>query len=182
MTSLHIGLNACACIPGHICSLQDRAGEDRFLSPYPFCHYSCKCGRDLPLSSQDPGMVPLVQEWESIAAHLTAGLTPSRLRLSVVCDTLDHAVAQSIVRPISRLPLLASCAIRLGQLPNHGLRRLAESTARQVMGLPPLTDTVFRWHDLPNGNPVTNSTILGPFGPSVYPMDRGYRARNSLVL
>jgi hypothetical protein len=148
MTSLHIGLNACACIPGHICSIEDRLG-DRFLNPCPFCHYSCECGRDLPLSPQDPGMVSLVQEWESIAAHLAAGLTPGRLRLSVVCDTLDYAAAQSIVRPISRLPLLVSCAIRLGQLPNHGLRRLAESTARQVTGLPPLTDTVFRWHDLP---------------------------------
>lgn len=136
MTSLYIGLNAYACIPDHICSIQDRAG-DPFLSPRPFCHSSWKCGRDLPLSSQDPGIVSLVQEWESVAAYLAAGFTPGRLRLSVVCDTLDYAAAQSIVRPISRLPLLASCAIRLGQLPNHGLRRLAESTARQVTGLPP---------------------------------------------
>jgi hypothetical protein len=79
----------------------------------------------------------------------------------IVCDTLDYAAAQSILRPITRLPLLASCAIRLGQLPNHGLRRLAESTARQVTGLPPLSVTVFPWDDLP---PEIQLRILGYSG------------------
>ena len=71
-------------------------------------------------------------ERQHLTHRLARQLRPHQLRLSVACDTLDHGIAHQIVQPIQELPLLASCAIRLGQLPDSRLRLLAETATRQT--------------------------------------------------
>ncbi|KIW89974.1 uncharacterized protein Z519_09404 [Cladophialophora bantiana CBS 173.52] len=95
-------------------------------------------------------MRSLPQEWERLVLVLAAQLTPGRLRLSVVCDTLDHAAALQVLLPLERLPLLRSCAVRLGQQSDHHLRRLAQTTVHQVTGQLRPPQTAFQWDDLPD--------------------------------
>ncbi|EXJ68389.1 uncharacterized protein A1O5_08181 [Cladophialophora psammophila CBS 110553] len=131
MTSLHVGLTACGCVLGQTCSPHE---PNPLIYPCFSCHPGCKCGVGSPFFSHNPSMRSLPQEWERLVLVLAAQLTPGRLRLSVVCDTLDHAAAQQILLPLERLPLLKSCAVRLGQQPDHHLRRLAQTTVHQVTG------------------------------------------------
>ena len=150
MTCLHVRLNNCGCVPGHVCSLDNRPRSQPFFFSCPSCHRSCKCGTELPLSSQDAELGPLLLEWQNLTTHLARHLRSYQLRLSVVCDTLDQQVARQIVQPLQELPLLTGCAIRLGQSPNPRLRLLAETATRQAMGQPPIPSTIFPWQDLPS--------------------------------
>jgi len=161
MTSLHIRLNACGCVPGHICSIQDRMFEDPFFFSCRSCHPGCKCGRDLPWSQGDLGVPARAQEWESLTKRLAKWLLPRRLRLSIVCDTLDCATARRILDPVQKLPLLAECAIRLGQRPNHHVRLLTETAVRHLTGQPRIPDKSFPWGDLP---PELQSRVLHSSG------------------
>jgi hypothetical protein len=63
-------------------------------------------------------------------------IRPYELRVSVVCDTLDYNTANQILAPIQHFPPLASCAIRLGQLPDSHLSLLAETAVRRLTGQP----------------------------------------------
>jgi hypothetical protein len=50
----------------------------------------------------------------------------------MICDTANYEVAMEVVEPLSKMPTLRACSIRLGQTPNHELRRLAQATVDQV--------------------------------------------------
>jgi hypothetical protein len=112
-------------------------------------------------------------KWESVVAHLAIRLTPGQLRLSVVYNTLDHATSQLTLQSISKLPLLVSCAIRLGWWPDRNLRRLAETTIRQVTGQPCLPNKGFPRPDLPGGLQLWVLSYSGLLTPGPHRMDLG---------
>jgi hypothetical protein len=117
------------------------------------------------LSSQDAELGPLLLEWQHLTSHLARYLNSYQLRLSVVCDTLDHQVAHQIVQPIKGLPLLTSCALRLGQSPTPRLRLLAETTTRHATGQPPIPSAIFPWQNLPSEiqlRILSHSTLVAP--------------------
>ncbi|EAQ84599.1 predicted protein [Chaetomium globosum CBS 148.51] len=78
----------------------------------------------------------LLSEWHAAANHLSSYLTPKRLELSLVCDIdprHEKAVelAKSALKPLSLLPLLRSCHIRLCKTTDSRLRQLAQDAALQ---------------------------------------------------
>ena len=62
---------------------------------------------------------PLLQELNTMGNRLTINIRKSRLRLSIIYDTLDYRTAKAFVEPLYRLPTLAECAVRLGPGPDH---------------------------------------------------------------
>ena len=145
MTSLCIHLNACSCVSNHQCPDQTNLEKG-----CPLCHYNCKPGRDEPISKTLPIGQTIILEWKMLIKQLVTSIRGSQLRLSIICDTLDYQTAEDIVKPLLELPALAECAIRLGQAPDHTLRRLAEKTALRVTGRPTHSlDNSFRFLHLP---------------------------------
>ncbi|OAP54574.1 hypothetical protein AYL99_11022 [Fonsecaea erecta] len=118
-------------------------------------------------------MWSLPQEWDRLVLTLATRLTPGRLRLSVVCDTLDHAAAQRVLLPLSSLPLLKSCAIRLGQRPDHSLRRLAQTTVHQAMGQDQPPQGPFPWDRLPDELQLQILRHSGLLAPTVIEWEEG---------
>ena len=131
MTSLSIGLNACSCVPDHLCPDQWSLEKQ-----CPECHDSCRLGRDLPISVKQSDSRLFISEWKQFLRQLAAHLYPAQLRLSVVCDTLDYATAKEITEPLLQLPQLAECSIRLGQAQDSALHFLAQATVYQLTGQP----------------------------------------------
>jgi hypothetical protein len=131
MTSLSIRLNACSCIPHHQCP------EQRDLDKScPKCHFNCKLGRDFPTSVTQLGGQALISEWTFIAKRLARYITPSQLRLSIICDTLDYVTGEHIAETLLELPQLRECALRLGQAPDPSLHGLCEGTVLQLTSRP----------------------------------------------
>ncbi|MCJ1388478.1 hypothetical protein MMC18_001325 [Xylographa bjoerkii] len=119
---------------------------------------------DEPITKDSAAGREIIEDWYPIARQLLVGIQPNRLRLSLVCDTLDQVTAKQILCPLFRMPTLAECAIRLGQAPNHDLRRLADSTILHVTDRP-RPRTGFRFLDLPEELQVqilSNSDLIAP--------------------
>lgn len=127
ITSLSIRLNACSCRPR-------RQHQDQ----RPFDHHqTCKGGargRDKPLASISRNDKSVMRDWKSVCARISSNIQPFHLRLFVICDTTNYGVATEVVEPLAKMPTLRGCSIRLGQSPNHELRRLAQATVYQVTG------------------------------------------------
>ena len=144
LTSLSVRLNACQCVPGHCC----KASEYRCN----ICssHWICDRGFDHPLGRISRHDRSLISEWNQVSSRIAAYIQPSRLRLFVGCDTIDHETAKEVVRPLLEMPLLKECSIRLGQKPSQVLRRLAEETICQITGRSTEhLEYTFRFTDLP---------------------------------
>lgn len=76
-------------------------------------------------------------------------LSPARLRLSIVCDTLDYVTATNFVDITLQLPQLAECSIRVGQAPDTALHRLAEETVALLTNNPAHHLRPFNFGSLP---------------------------------
>jgi hypothetical protein len=127
ITSLSIRLNACLCRPKH------KHRDQRQCN----CHQTCKggtCGRDKPLGTVSRNDKSAILDWNSVCAKISSNIHPSYLRLFVVCDTTNYEVAMEVIEPLLKMPTLRACSIRLGQTPNHELRRLAQTIALQATG------------------------------------------------
>jgi len=129
MTSLTIRLNSCSCIPGHQCP-----DQRSFEKQCPECHDTCDWGGDIAFSIAQPNSAALISEWKQVSERLALFIKPGKLKLNVVCDTLDYVTAKQITDPLLKLPRLAECYIRLGQAPDHTLRSLAHETVYQLTG------------------------------------------------
>lgn len=57
-----------------------------------------------------------IEEWKNLCWLLQTHTRPNHLKLSLTCDTRDVEIAAEILRPLSQLPLLRECTIRLGIL------------------------------------------------------------------
>ena len=127
ITSISIRLNACPCIPRHQCPVQSQI-ETRCSE----CHGTCRLGKDSPISLNQPDCLIYLSEWMELCRRLALYAYPRKLRLSVVCDTLDYATAKRTTEPLLELPQLAECSIRLGQTPDSGLGYLAQETVYRL--------------------------------------------------
>lgn len=127
ITSLSIRLNACSCRPSHQHTNQRQCDY----------HRTCKggiCGQDKPLGRISRNDKSTILDWKSVCARISSNIRPFYLGLSVICDTANYETAVEIIEPLSKMPTLRTCSIRLGQTPNHELRRLAQTTVYQATG------------------------------------------------
>ena len=128
LTSLSVRLNACSCFPGHSHKKQLQACT---------CHFSCKGGRsglDKPLDRVSRSDRSVMSDWKHVCSRISKSIRPCHLRLYVVCDTADYDVAIEVIEPLLKMQTLRDCSIRLGQAPNHELRRLAQKTVSHATG------------------------------------------------
>lgn len=57
-----------------------------------------------------------IDEFKKLCRVLQTNTRPNHLKLTLTYDTIDIEIAAEILRPLSQLPLLRECAIRLGIL------------------------------------------------------------------
>ena len=131
LTSLTIRLNACPCLPSH---KYKRVPQDLDCST---CHKTCKNGRssqERSLDNVSRSDRAVLSNWNLLCDRLRVNIQPLQLRLAFVCDCATYAVAQKVVQPILTLPTLQVCSIRMGQRPDHMLRRLAQEAVQNATG------------------------------------------------
>ena len=75
-----------------------------------------------------------ISEWTKICEHLRRFITPSRLRLCLVCDVANLETARRITQPMLSLPTLSACSIRFSADSDSALRSLARLTAQRLTG------------------------------------------------
>ncbi|KAH6641207.1 hypothetical protein F5144DRAFT_506277 [Chaetomium tenue] len=95
---------------------------------------------DRPLRSSDSMTGPMLDEWIETANYLSSRISPGTLRLSLVCD-LDQEEADTdtitrIVAPLSLLPELKDCDVRLCKSPDAELTKIARNAALQACRRP----------------------------------------------
>lgn len=169
LTYLKVILNETACherheteaYDGHRAALDHRdiatQGEDEdFLS-----------GHNAPLKDHHPLAKALLTEWASTVAHLASGITAKQLELCVVCDVdaNDIGTAKRVVKPLSRLPQLKDCHLRLSRTSTPELNDLARHTALQLRGFYwpqelPASQPSHESSQLPHGGMYTGSRLL----------------------
>ncbi|KAL1860262.1 hypothetical protein Daus18300_009316 [Diaporthe australafricana] len=114
-----------------------------------------------PLDIREPRAKVLLDEWHSVAEHLSRHISPQNLELCIVCDVGhdDLEAARSAVRPMSLFPELRNCHIRLSRSPNPQLRRMAQDSvlkARRILG-PPSSGNIIRPAQPSEGGQVSQS-------------------------
>lgn len=102
-----------------------------------------------PLGSVSRADKNVLKQWARICRHLALHLTPSQLRLCIICDCEDWDTAREVTRTASVLPLLQHCAIRLSAHRDETLRQLAKHTALCLTGQEEPLVGIFRFLDLP---------------------------------
>jgi hypothetical protein len=102
-----------------------------------------------PLGTVSRADKTVLKQWVRICRHLALYLTPSQLRLCIICDCEDWHTAREVTRTASVLPLLQHCAIRLSARRDEKLRQLAKHTALRLTGREEPFVGTFRFFDLP---------------------------------
>lgn len=94
-------------------------------------------GHNPPLRGHQALAGTLLTEWASTVAHLSLGIAAKQLELCVVCDVdeKDINTAKRVVEPLSRLPLLKDCHLRLSGKSTPELNGIARHAALQLRGL-----------------------------------------------
>lgn len=90
-----------------------------------------------PMSSDglldtSPSAEPLLSEWEAVADHLGRHIQPNVLDMGLICDVADAETAQRVTAPLSRLPILAGCHVRLGPGSKLNSSNLLKKIAREA--------------------------------------------------
>lgn len=132
LRNLSIRMNLCFCAKGPDCKMHSFG-----------CHPACKeFGHDKPLGFRD-GLgkrsrndTRLLQSLRHLCHHLAAHLQPGRLRLTFVCECLDHDLAAELLSSLLPLPTLRSCSIALQKTFDARLREMAEQTRLRLLGYP----------------------------------------------
>ena len=114
---LTVHLKVTSCEAGHPC-----------CNAYAGQPHSC-IEHDLPLDITTKLGKTMLEEWALTAAYIFANIHPSTLNFHLVCDVATLEAAQLVLAPLITAPSLASCAIRLAQIPDHTLQTLARETA-----------------------------------------------------
>ncbi|KAI9791630.1 MAG: hypothetical protein M1816_003716 [Peltula sp. TS41687] len=127
LTSLTVRLNNYECLFAHDC---------RSPPVDCMCHPLCNSHNlhDQPLGHLAQEDISLISDWNDIVIRIAAHIRPSRLSLSVICDTQGQEAAQLIVQPLLQLPLLKHSALRLGGKPNWELQGIATRMANRLIG------------------------------------------------
>lgn len=138
LTELEVHLNVTSCDVNQPCCKAQPANL-RVCRQY-----------DKPLTTSLPQHRAILLEWQSVASYITAHISPSRLRLHLVCDVEDPEAAKRAVEPLFDSPSLADSSIRLGQQPDLNLQDLARQTVIRAVGKPLYQPRrPFRFSDLP---------------------------------
>jgi len=124
MNSLLIRLNSWPCLRGHDDALPDNVTCFNCNNSLSNSNYA--------LNVTSPTGRRLLAEWTKLSLHLASSITPKQMRLTFICDVVDFGSAKLIIEPISRLPPLKQCTIRLSREPNYELSALARDTSAQI--------------------------------------------------
>lgn len=94
-------------------------------------------GHNEPLRGFEPPVKALIMDWDSTVNYLSSGIGSKKLELCVVCDVdaEDIDIARRVVEPLSRLPQLKDCHLRLSRTSTPELNSLTRHTALQLRGL-----------------------------------------------
>ncbi len=133
LTRLNIVLNQTSC---HHWRYADRLGS---CCEETYCKAQHVGRHDLPLQSGHSAAGPLLDEWLQTAELLSLGISPRALQLSLVCDLDEQepaGMATKITTPLSLLPELKGCHIRLCRAPNAHLGQIAQRAALQACSRP----------------------------------------------
>ncbi|KAK0670251.1 hypothetical protein QBC41DRAFT_318422 [Cercophora samala] len=86
------------------------------------------------LTSSDTCAESLLVRWRLVVHHLSASIVPGRLTLSVVCDVApgDIEAGRLVLAPITTMPRLHDCHVRLSWRPDAKLQQLAREAIEQV--------------------------------------------------
>lgn len=129
LTTLTVYLNRCMRLSRHSLSSigkKDCVGRTR----------NCQCGYRSPLGRFHTQTNSTIANWEATCKHLARFITPSRLHLTLICDTSDPAVARHVLHHLQLLRPLASCTIRLSKTYDKRLGSLAKKGSRAACLLP----------------------------------------------
>ncbi|KAK3308756.1 uncharacterized protein B0T15DRAFT_483349 [Chaetomium strumarium] len=144
LVSLKIVLNQASC---HHRSANEGGGECCDDLRFNGLHEPDRCQthhtvhHDKPLRSSCSTAGPMLDEWRRTADYLSSRIKPGGLRLALVCD-LDPQEADimdsvtKVLAPLSSLPELKDCHIRLCKSPNAELTRIARNAALQACRTP----------------------------------------------
>ena len=124
LRSITIRLKSSSCVIGHDCM---HPTED--CACHPLCHMQNL--HDKPIGHEARQDKSVLVEWTLLLSKIAVYIRPARLTLTVVCDVTGYKAALLVVEPLSRLPKLKDCAIRLGRDPNPALQNLALQTTCQ---------------------------------------------------
>lgn len=98
-------------------------------------------GSDLTgLTSLKQAVQAMMGEWHDMVAHISSHISIGRLELLLVCDIDPDKhpyaleAAQLALAPITVLPRLRDCHIRLCKLPSYPLQQMAQETVLQACG------------------------------------------------
>lgn len=94
-------------------------------------------GHDVPIKGNQPLAWVLLADWSSTVDYLSRGIAAKQLELCVVCDVdaKDTTTAKRVIEPLSRLPQLKDCHLRLSRTPTPELNEITRRTALQLRGL-----------------------------------------------
>lgn len=133
--SLSIRLNRCCCS-----NINVRDGLTGPVVPRccNSCHYSLHYGNPSPslLNLKDCRVTRKRQTlslWNEAIHHLATNIQPGQLRLSIICDCADEATAKHVIQPLTFLPRLAACQVRLGQQPGTCQADIAQDIALKLV-------------------------------------------------
>ena len=158
LRSITIRLNR-SCVYG-CCSFPDR--------DIPFCHSLCEINglHDRPISNKAKQDKAALQGWYDLVRFLAPHISPGLVTLSVICDTKDLDTADQVVAPLSQLPLLRTCAIRLGEHSNWRLYEIARAHTAQLIGQPVNSDPKPYKYHIPEEiieHTLTYTDLIAPF-------------------
>ncbi|CAI6071892.1 unnamed protein product, partial [Clonostachys chloroleuca] len=74
----------------------------------------------------------IIRCWTEICQRLFGIVIPGTLHLEFICDAQGLQTAQRVIEPMSPLPRLKECSIRLGRKKGYSLRSHSRSTALQL--------------------------------------------------
>ena len=126
LTSLLIRLNCWPCLLGHD-DIDAGTGQ---------CHF---CGTsiassDASLTNTTQAGKEILTEWWAVCTCLAEAVQPSQLSLALICDTMDMATAEEVMKAVRKLPQLKECTIRLSRSRDDALASLARQTMQIMTG------------------------------------------------
>lgn len=123
-----------------------------------------------------------VADWKAAVDYIAPHIQPSKLVLELICDTdlernkLEKVkAAKGMVAPISQLPTLLGCHIRLGANPNKALFDIAKSAATRAVNQ---LRRPFRYFDLPfeiRAHILSFTDLVTPPNEVEFEYGQGYR-------
>lgn len=169
LTYLKIILNEAACHGRHVTEAWSgwRASLDHEEIATHDEDEDFLVGHNAPLRKHQPLTSALLTEWASTVAHLSSGITTQQLELCVVCDVDSSEVhtARRVTEPLSQLPQLKNCHLRLSRTSTPELNDIARHTSLKLRGLdwPQEPPASRHHHDSPQlqaRGPSTGSRLL----------------------